>query len=978
MISRNHDRHSRLAVHIHGIVLRGLALGFAVAVLGAGFAHDLEAQTGTVVGRVATTEGGSPISTAEVMLPSIGLGTLTRADGSFAIANVPPGTYEIRVSRIGLTSATAEVTVAAGASVPVNLTMGMQPLSLDALVVTGTAGASRRREIGNSIAQINVADVLNKPFETAQFLQSAAPGIQVSRGDGGLGQGYSILLRGNSTVSMTNQPIIYVDGVRLQSKSFPVGNSRLASQANGGSANISANPLNDINPNDIERIEVIKGSAATTLYGTEASSGVIQVFTKRGSAGTAVWNFDIAENLSQALKFGTESHPYLRMDPYLSTGRVGSYSASVRGGAQGLQYFVSGSVDEGSGILPGEGINKYVARGNFTLNPTPTVQLQWNSAYTSQNQTNGPVGGNVYGITLNAYRGIANYINSDNPEDLMRLFDQDLTIAIQRFTTGGTITYTPGLNLTNRVTVGHDYSSQETRNVIPFGFLLFPQGQVWNDTWSNRLLTLDYVGTYSRTLTDGLRTSFSWGGQAVREEEQRINAYGENFPGAANPTVNSAATKVAEEARSTVWNAGLFAQNVFDLKDRYFLTLGARVDGNSTFGSGFGLQVYPKASASWVLSDERFWPAEWGAIKLRTAYGKAGRAPGAFDATRTWAAQGWAGRSALIPDNLGAPDLGPEVTAEFEVGFDGEWGGGLFSATFSYFNQTTTDALFNVVQTPTTGFSGSQRRNVGELNNTGIELGLNLSPVRTADWSLDLGLNVTTNHSKVVDLGGTPPFSVGGGWVEEGYPVPALRTRWLENPEEIGAPRIIANYIHGPTQPTLTWSPSVSLRIPGGVVLAATGEFRGGHYKSEGVTTGGVSRSGWMPVCWPWYVNPYEGAENGYAGPSAENSHALKAETPALYRALCNPATTNGGYTVAPADYFVVRSLSANVPVGFIFPRQLNQATLSVSLNNAFNWYNKEWRILTPEMGNTNSLVSNPGTGVPPTYSINIALRVQL
>lgn len=978
MLSINHDRHRRLTVYIRSFVAKRLAFGFAVAAFGAGFAPDLAAQTGAVMGRVVASDTGTPIPTAEVMLPSLGLSVLSRSDGTFSIPNVPPGTYSIRVSRIGLMSDSTEVTVAPGATVPINLSMGMQPLSLDELVVTGTAGASRRREIGNSIAQINVADVLNKPFETAQYLQSAAPGIQVNRGDGGLGQGYSILLRGNSTVSMTNQPIVYVDGVRMQSKSFPVGNSALARQANGGSANISANPLNDINPNDIERIEVIKGSAATTLYGTEASSGVIQIFTKKGSSGSAVWNFDIAENLSEALKFGTASHPYLRMDPYLETGRVGSYSASVRGGASGLQYFVSGSVEEGSGILPGESIAKYVTRGNFTLNPTPSLQLQWNSSYTSQNQRNGPVGGNVYGITLNAYRGIANYINSDDPADLMKLFDQDLTIAVQRFTTGATVTYSPGLDLTNRFTVGHDFSSQETRNVIPFGFLLFPQGQVWNDTWSNRLLTLDYVGSYTRSLTDGLRTTISWGGQAVREEEQRINAYGENFPGAANPTVNSSAIKVAEEERSTVWNAGLFAQNVFDIRDRYFITVGARVDGNSTFGSGFGLQVYPKASASWVLSDEEFWPNEWGTIKLRAAYGKAGRAPGAFDATRTWSAQGWAGRSALIPDNLGSEDLGPEVTAEFEFGFDGEWAGGLVSANFTYFNQTTTDALFNVVQTPTTGFAGSQRMNVGELNNRGIEFGLNVSPVRTADWALDLGVNVTTNHSEVIDLGGAPPFSVGGGWVEEGYPVPALRTRWLENPNEIADPIIIPNYIHGPTQPTLTWSPSVSLRIPGGVVLAATGEFRGGHYKSEGVTTGGISRSAWMPVCWPWYLNPYEGAENGYAGPSPEQTHALSPDTPALYRALCNPATTNSGYTVSPADYFVLRSLSANIPVGFMFPSQLNQATLSVSLNNALNWYNKEWRILTPEMGNTNSLVSNPGTGVPPSYSINIALRVQL
>jgi hypothetical protein len=285
----------------------------------------------------------------------------------------------------------------------------------------------------------------------------------------------------------------------------------------------------------------------------------------------------------------------------------------------------------------------------------------------------------------------------------------------------------------------------------------------------------------------------------------------------------------------------------------------------------------------------------------------------------------------------------------------------------------------NVLQVPTSGFAGSQRQNVGKLKNSGIEVGLGATPISTAAWNWDLGLNLTTNHSKVIDLGGIPAFSVGGGgWVEEGYPVPALRTRWLENPDEIGEPRIIDNFIHGPTQPTLTLSPSTTVRVPGGIVLAARGEYRGGHYMRQGVTSGGVSRSGWMPVCWPWYSSPYEGAENGYAGPGPEHNHDLKAETPALYRAMCDPATGNSGYNVAPADYFVLRSVSAEIPVPFIFPARVSDAALSVSLNNAWYWFNEDWQILTPEVGGASDLIQTPDRGVPPAYSVNVALRVQL
>src|SRR6185436_16082442 len=111
-------------------------------------------------------------------------------------------------------------------------------------------------------------------------------------------------------------------------------------------------------------------------------------------------------------------------------------------------------------------------------------------------------------------------------------------------------------------------------------------------------------------------------------------------------------------------------------------------------GSGFGLQMYPKASASWVISDESFWSDGWGSMKLRVAYGQSGRAPGAFDAVRTWTSQPWGGLSALVPQGLGDPDIGPEVTGELEAGFDGEWLGGRITSTFTYYNQTTTDALF--------------------------------------------------------------------------------------------------------------------------------------------------------------------------------------------------------------------------------------------------------------------------------------------
>jgi outer membrane receptor protein involved in Fe transport len=951
-------------------------------------------ERGRIVGRVTTTESGAPISEAQVYLPGSGLGSLTRQNGTFIILEVPAGTHEVRVERIGLAGATQQVTVAAGQAVEANFQLATQALGLDEIVVTGTAGAARRREVGSTINQINVASLAQRPTDATTLLQAAAPGIQVTGLGGVLGSGATIRLRGTKSVAMSNQPIIYIDGVRMQSKSFPQAKSAAANTSGAGSM-AEVNPLNLVSPSDIERIEVIKGSAATTLYGTEASAGVIQIFTKKGSQGAPVWNVESLQRMSRAMKVGrTTPFPYHRIDPYLKTAYDATYDASVRGGGQSLQYFLSGSHAGGVGILPSDTISKNSVRGNFSFTPVPELQMQFTSGYAVQTQRNTATGGNESGITHNAYRGYGNYFNSEDPAVLAELFRQDIRQQIDRFTTGGTITYSPLSNLTNRLTVGFDYSLQEARNVRPFGFYLFLPGSVSSDSWQNRILTFDYVGTYSFDVMSGVRSNFSWGGQTLGEDTRRLNGFGEGFPGAAEPTVSSAATKTAEEDRSKVWNAGFFVQNIFDIQDRYFLTVGMRVDGNSTFGSGFGLQLYPKASASWVLSDESFWQPSWGSVKLRTAYGQSGRAPGAFDAQRTWSSTGYGALPALIPANPGSPDIGPEVTAEFEAGVDAEWLEGRLESTFTYYVQTTTDALFNVSQIPSNGFSSTRRQNIGKLRNNGIELTLNGSPLRRANWGLDLGVNISTNNSEVVSLGGIAPFTSSGGWIEEGHAVPVKRGRWVRNGDVVGTPlssctsaAAVANpalpclddtHIYGPVQPTLTWAPNANLRLPAGISLSAAGEFRGGMYMSDGTTNGGVSRSAWMPICWPYYVSPYDGPSNNYAKPTAQHTLALKPDTPAKWVATCTPALNQDVLTTRKADYFRLRTVSAQVPLDFAMPDRVSNSSITFSLNNSWSWFNSDWTIMDPEMGRADALVPGPQNTLPPTtWSGSASIRVQ-
>ena len=217
-----------------------------------------------------------------------------------------------------------------------------------------------------------------------------------------------------------------------------------------------------------------------------------------------------------------------------------------------------------------------------------------------------------------------------------------------------------------------------------------------------------------------LGLAISFGAQSARVTEDVMNGTAENFPGTERPTLSNGSIRNVAESKFETVTAGGFLQNVLDWKDRYFVTLGLRVDGSSTFGSEFGLQTYPKASLSYIISDEPFWPANLGQVKLRAAYGHAGRQPGAFDATRTWTQVGYGGRPAFQTSNIGNPDLGPERTAETELGFDASLLGGRLTADFTYYHRKTTDALFRVLQPPSLGFPDPQLSNVGEMKSMEI------------------------------------------------------------------------------------------------------------------------------------------------------------------------------------------------------------------------------------------------------------------
>jgi TonB-linked SusC/RagA family outer membrane protein len=974
-------------------------------------------QVGQITGQVTDAQSGAPLSEVQVFLPGPQLGTLSRSNGRFVILNVPAGTYEVRAQRIGFSTSTQSVTVTAGGVAQVDFALETEALGLDEIVVTGTAGAARRREIGNSISQINVADVAERTPEVSSLLQGAAPGIEITGGGGQLGHGRQIRLRGNTSVSMTNQPIIYVDGVRIMDGGFP--RVRTPGMTQGRGAQITVSPLDNINPNDIERIEVIKGSAATTLYGTEASAGVIQIFTKRGSQGAPVWSAEISQGTGWAKQYGVNGVNYLHMENFLRSpwwgggydgGENGiacitsnsadvatsafdettqnhrwegvnptaegncrwpgvqwyqNYNLSVRGGGEALQYFLSGGLQDDTGMMPLDEQRKYNLQGNFTFSPAENLQVQWTTGYTNQWIQSTPSGNNLSGIELQVMRQERNYFSNGDPRVISQALDYDFQLWVERVTTGLTLSYSPLTSLTNRFTMGYDHNQQEARNLMPVGFWELPQGSLTSDVFQKRVLTFDYVGSYAFGLTEAMRSTFSWGGQAIGNDLRQVTGSGQNFPGALEPTLSSAAVRLSEENREKVWNAGFFFQNVFDISNKYFLTGGLRVDGNSAFGEGFGLQLYPKASATWVVSDEDFWPSAGGSLKLRAAYGRSGRAPGTFDAVRTWDPVGFLGNPAFLPENRGNPDLGPEVTSELEMGFDGSWLDDRLSATFSWYHQVTDDALMEVSAAPSLGFSEEQLENVGKIKNDGLELQLNAAVIAGVEWGLDLGLGIATTKTKVLDLGGNEPFDALSGRIIEGQPVPVGWDRRVANRDEVGPFQYEdggQNVVVGPLFPTHFVTPQLTLRAPYGVTLSARGEYRGGNYVE--VNPIAVGRSVRSAICYPYYVN-------------FTNSIALKPETPAIWRERCTPANSDDYWW--DGDYFKLRSVTATIPVDFAFPEAISNALLTVTLANAYDWYREiPWYDveLSPDNGLDDEGFGNASERTPAPATLRLGLRV--
>jgi TonB-dependent starch-binding outer membrane protein SusC len=962
-------------------------------------------QLGSIRGRVVVEGANRPLGAAMVSVVGTQIGAQTNDNGEYRLNNVPPGPRQVRVQRLGFTAATSPVTVAAGETATLDFTIREAPVALEQIVVTAT-GDVRRKEVANSMATISTETLEDAPIANAQqAIAAQTPGVTVLGNSGQPGAGGVIRLRGNNSISQSNNPIIYVDGVRIYSGDTPVApNARQV-----------MNPFNDIRAEDIERIEVMKGASATTLYGTEASGGVIQIFTKRGRAGRPQWTAEVvggtndmnyldvpgdptavylkdcrgpelfgldivptSETFGQEVRFEDATCP--SSGKWAGTGAIQRYSVSVGGGSELMQYFMTGNYsDEQGAIDPGE-FKTGGFRGNFSFRPLRQLEFGLNSSYQRGDQQWIPDGNLANGFLLNVARGTAgNYRGSgcSSAADVCMNNAAALTIGTNsrtdHFISGFSMNYAPVEAWTNRLSIGYDYNGVENRSLIPFGHLRTPTGNLSEQDWTRKFLSIDLASSYRKAFGGEWVSTTSLGGQLFQDNLFQTNVTSTEFSGPGEPVLTSGAIRtVGTDTRRRVVNAGLFGQQQLGWRDRAFLTLGLRVDGNSAFGEDFGLQPYPKVGLSYVLSEHAFWPDWFETFKLRGALGESGKAPGAFDATRTWdPIAGDDAKPGFSPNQIGNPELGPETTRELELGFEASAFAGRYSLDFTFFDTRTLDALIQVRYPPSQGFLERQLENVGEVQNQGIELKAEAGFIRRSGIDWRGRVNYTQLESEAVDLGDEALIAAGGSFTEVrvGYPVTSLFARRVLNPNAIDAPVFSdTNEFIGPTFPDKIIGLGTTLTLWDRLSLDVLGEFQRGGYNINFVGYQNALRGNWRPC--------YD-TQRKLIAASQGDASALNGVT-ALQRARCAIDRTEqfSDWWIEPIDFFRLRyaTLSYRIPPRWL--RGMQNATLTVAGRNLF--YDSDYSGLDPESSDqSDSQVGRREYYVlPQLRSFTVALRV--
>ncbi len=794
-----------------------LRWGLVLPLVAVALAHPLSAQDRTISGTVTDSSGGAPLAGA-VLTVRGGTGSATsRENGSFVLTQVPDGDVTIVVRQIGYRR--AEVTVPAGSSGPVDVALARDPVRLDEVVVTGQFTGIERRNLANAISTIGAEDLQDVPTPSLeQQLQGKVAGADIQTNSGAPGGGVQVRLRGVTSINAPAEPLYVVDGVVMSDVAIPP-NSDPVTRARGGSnpeptQENQVNRIADINPSDIERIEVLKSASASAIYGGRGSNGVVIITTKRGRPGRAQVNltqrfgffslsdkvgsrrFANAQEVNDAYNKGNpglgesfgcdgSSCPFFDHEEELAGKSPLSYEtlASVGGGDDNTNYYVSGNLKHDGGIIENTGFGRQGVRLNLRqrLGRRVNVSVNTNILHTDAQRglTNNDNTNTSYYVALAFTPSFIDL--SRNPDGTFKLNQApgpssnplqtaalaDIQEDVWRFVSGATLDWTPfqwqRSSLKFTTTAGLDFFNQKNALFFPPELQFEPQDGLLGTSLLSKSdnLSLTLQGGAVHTLTGGGFTATTSGGvQYLRRELDIDRTTGRNLVGGQS-NVDAATAIATEQQRERVNNLGYFLQEeVLLAGERLLLTAGIRADQSSLNADASELFWYPKAAASYRFPNLLGAGSEF---KLRAAYGESGNEPRygqkftALSATSNIGGQ--PGIVVSTGNETGALDLRPERLREFEAGFDGSLGSGRANFEFTVFQKRVSDLLLSRDLHESSGFA-REIFNGGKLRTQGLEAALGLTPFESRGFSWLFRTTFTLSRSKLTELQ-VPPFQQG-------------------------------------------------------------------------------------------------------------------------------------------------------------------------------------------------------------------------
>lgn len=633
----------------------------------------------TVTGTVVSAEG-QPLPGAVVQLPSARMTTTTNERGVFAFANVPAGTHNIRVNLIGYKQTTREVSIGS-APASVTITMAVDVLRLDEVIAVGY-GEERRRNLAGAVASLKPAQTVKEVPVTNlnQVMQGRLAGVQVVQNTGTPGAGTTVRIRGSSSISGGTSPLYVIDGVPMTQGNVSNGFVGFGGQGNDA--------LNDLNPNEIEDVQILKDASAAAIYGSRASNGVVLIKTKRGIAGAKpevtfnaytgtqkMWRIPGFLNAAQYTEIyneacmarygatcvttvGTPIAPspipnflatLLRAEPGVDTNWIdevtqsapmSSMDAGIRGGTEKVRYYVNGSLLRQDGVQTPENFDRINGRVNLDYNPYSRLSLGTNVALAHSVNHRARNDNTIYGAFANAIAQMpiqptrdaaGNYYETSYANPVALLTEADARDRSIRILGNAFANYEVVSGVNARFSVGLDNLTMRQNSWDSPTWVQGPWaangGMV--GVGNSFISKLTYEGTvnFNRLLREGHEISGVVGGSYENNVDERDQAQGTNFPNEFFKYITSAAIKSAASSTHTDWGlTSMFGRLSYTYNDKVTGTFNVRRDGSSRFGTNNRYGVFPSGSLLWRVGEESFLKNQnvIGNLAVRVSYGVTG------------------------------------------------------------------------------------------------------------------------------------------------------------------------------------------------------------------------------------------------------------------------------------------------------------------------------------------------------------------